>query len=311
MACGQEKTRESESSSSSPALVGVPGLQNVESGELEVLLNVAGSREHDLYMRVLGTFLGVGSETLPQVDFGAEVSGELRDNPVDISTALISTDDRAVLTYEGDTFETTPHMFDALRRSFGDALGSGSAADLAACLEVAGQIPLSQLAGGPAHPVRTTRLKGSTESTISAELKVQGMIEALHQFEQDPGCGAQLRVADSLRNALSAVEKELEREADAAEARLTLDENGTWRELWVHMGLGPQGQDAPEAEFVLRLNKVNEIAKLPPCRGERPLAALFRKLGFNPLESIESGDAEGVLGLLEGIYGQSAEARRA
>src|ERR1044072_1148804 len=85
----------------------VPGFQHLKSGELEVVLNINGSgQESNLYSRVLGTFLGAGRNSLPQIDFGVEANGYLEGKPVNIDTALIATRDRAVFTYRGDTFET-------------------------------------------------------------------------------------------------------------------------------------------------------------------------------------------------------------
>jgi len=291
--------------------LGIPLFKGVKSGELEVALTSYGGKGHDnLLVSLVGFFVGASGGAVPEVDFGAQATGGWRGEPVDFETALIATDDRAVLTYDGDTFETDPHTFKMLQASFGEALGSRSSADFAACLEAVGDIDLKRLAATPTNPVHSTARDGTELSTISAQLKIHNLIEALHQVQSDPGCNAQLRAAGSIENLLAGVEIELER-AKRADVKLSLDKNGILRELRIHQPIASPGEGATDAEFVFRLDSVNEVAELPPCHGERALDALFEKLGFNPLEQIERGDAEGLIGLLKGIFGQSGQEGRA
>lgn len=301
-ACGEAGDR-SRSSAARQGL-GIPAFKGVKSGELEVALRSYGGDAHDnLSVLLVGTFLGAGGGGLPQVDFGAEATGGWEGKPIDFETALIATRDRAVLTYDTDTFETDRHTFKLLQASFGGALGSGSAADFAVCLEAVGDIDLGRLAGKATSPVQSTARDGTEVSTVTAPLKAHNLIKALHQVQSNPGCHAQLRAAGSIENVLAGVEAELERPG-RAEVGLSSDKNGILRELRIHKAL-VSGEGATDAEFVLRLSSVNEIAELPPCHGERTLDALLEKLGFNPLGPIEKGEAEGLVGLLRGIFGRS------
>jgi hypothetical protein len=309
-ACGKGAGDDSGRNDAQPS-IGIPIFRGVESGEIEAQLSSYGGGAQDpLYMRVLGVFIGADRGMLPQVDFGAEANGEWRGESVNFNTALIVTNDRAVLTFEGDTFETDRQAFETLQASFGRALGNGSPADFAACLEAAGEINPGRVASKLTRPIHGTALDETEVSIVSAQLKIHGLIEALQQIQADPGCETQLRAAGSFEGLLAGVEAELE-QAKGVEARLALDENGILRELSVHVALASRKGSASDAEFLIRLSNVNEIRDLPPCYGEQSLAALFEKLGFNPMETIERGESEGLIGLLRGIFGSVGETSRA
>jgi hypothetical protein len=289
----------------------LPGFEQVKSGELEVTLNIVGPREREgARMRLIGTFVTTDGEALPQVDFGAEASGQIRGERVDLDTALIATDDRAVLTYDGDTFETDRPTFEMLQASLGRPYGSGGPADLAACLEeLAGTLPI-QVVGRPAPPLETKTLEGTPLSITSADVEAGDMLAALRRLEESSGCGTQLKAMGRLRVVLAAVETSLQG-AKAAETRLAVDKSDVVRELTV--SVVPQTGERPggAVEFALRLNSVNEVAELPPCYGERPLRDLIRKLGFNPLEPLETEKGGGFVGLLNGIFDAGEGASRA
>src|ERR1700750_3094940 len=69
----------------------IPGLEGVKSGEIEAALSLRGPEAGDqVYMRVLGSFLGAGEGRLPRVDGGVEASGQWSGGKVDFYTALIN-----------------------------------------------------------------------------------------------------------------------------------------------------------------------------------------------------------------------------
>jgi len=301
--CGG-KAAEDRSDGGSRQEVDIPFLDRVRSGEIEATLRFydPGTEDH-LDMRLIGTFLGAGGESLPLVDFGAEASGVMGAETVDVNTALIATRDRAVLTYDGDTFETDRHTFEALEASFGGALGRGGPSDVAACLEAAGQIEFARIASQDTPPAESKMVDGTPVRVTSIDLRGLALASVLRRLREDPGCGDQLRAAGSMTRVLEEVEDALESEVGEVEATLALDGKGRMRELSVHVALHSHRKSGAEADLLIRLMQVNEITELPPCHGERPLSALIRKLGFNPLESIEKERAAGLIGLLEGIYG--------
>ena len=288
----------------------IPVLDQVRSGELELTLSFENPEDQErLDMRLLGTFLGAGGEGLPLVDFAAEANGTNRGEEVDFDTALIATRDRAVLTYDGETYETDRRAFEALEETFGSALGRGGAGDIAACLEAAGRIEVDRLTTRVIPPAWSRMFDETAVRTTKADLRGGALAGALRQLREDPGCGAQLRAAGSLARLLREVEEGLRREGREAEGTLAVDKTGTMRELSAHVVLQSHQEGRREAALQIRLMRVNEITELPPCHGERPLAALFHRLGFNPLAPIESDRADGLIGLLEGMYGQGRDGR--
>jgi hypothetical protein len=303
-ACGQGGSGD-ENAEASQREGGSTVFEGLNSGELEVTLDVYRRGEGEgINTRILGTFLKA-DEGIPLVDMAASARGELNGKEVDYFGALLVGPRRAVLTHEGETYETDVDTFELLKASFEDALWGGSAADVAACLEAVEEIELAQIAGRPTDRGRRTALDGTPLTWVSVDLDVAGVSKALRELTEDPGCGAQLQAAGLLPlRKLDGPNGALAGRVKKAEATLATGKDGIVRELAADVIVDPKGdQGAVEVEFVLRLSEVNEVEKLLPCRGENSLDALFAKLGFNPLQAIEADEAEGLLGLLQGISG--------
>ncbi len=304
-ACGLDA--EDERRSKPQGTVGLPGLEGVRSGEVEATLNVYGpARKEALRLRVGGTFLKAGQGTVPLIDMIAEADGESQGEEVDFMTALLVGPERAVLTYGGETYETSPKTFGLLESSFNQALGGGGAGDMTACLRVLSEVRAPQILKGPTERHRSTMIDGTKITSSEGKLGVAGVLETLQGLSRDAGCGAQLRAAGTLEAVLKEVEDRLRHGVKEARTSIAVDEAGLLREFSAHLVLETKHREASEVEFLFRLSQVNEVSELLPCWGERPLDALFRKLGFDPLEGFEAGEAEGLVGLLEGIYGIAA-----
>lgn len=284
----------------------IPGLEGVKSGEIEAFLAMRSSSGSDqLYMRVLGMFLGAGEDKLPRVDGGAEAIGQWNGEKVHFSTSLITGPRRAAVTYQGDVYEMAPKAFDPVRSSFEQALGEGTPGDPYACLEAAAGIDLSRIAGKTTERDPHAAADDKTKVTaVTTELKPSTFSAALGELTNDPGCGTQLRLAGPLREVLGGVAGTLEDGIKEGEVETFVDKNGLLRELRAKAVVDSNGKGKTEAEFVYSVSHVNEIDELPPCAGEKPIEALFRKLGLNPLKAIEAG-APGLAGLLKGIYARA------
>jgi hypothetical protein len=298
-ACG-EGARDSDGKDSRRT-IGIPALAGIHSGELEATLSLDGP-SGQVDMRLLGTFLDANGKGMPQVDFAAEANGQMNGEPVEVFTALIATHDRAVLTYGGDTFETSRPMFEALRAGIERPLGSGSGGDPAACLEAVGRIVPGRILGKVTPPASATMYDGTAVSATEADLRAPALAQALRQLLDDPACGAQVQATGSLRRVLEGVERKLQNGVKESSGMLALDKNAHLGELLIHLAFGSPGPEETEVELKITLTQVNEIADLPPCHGERKLAALFAELGFNPLAAMERGGAGGLVGLIRAIY---------
>ncbi|MGN6586840.1 MAG: hypothetical protein ACTHKT_05125 [Solirubrobacterales bacterium] len=284
----------------------IPGLEGVKSGEIEASFTMNNSSgDSQIYMRLLGSFLGAGEGKLPRVDVGVEATGQVNGEKVDFYTALITGPHRAALTSEGEVYEMMPKTFDPVRSSFEGALGDGSAADMYACLEAAAGIDLSRIAGRTMERNPAGTADDKTKVTIeTTELKPSTLSAALRALMKDPGCGAQLQMAGSMQKALEGAAGAFEDGMKEGEVETFVDRSGLLRELRVKAVLDSKGKGKTEAEFVYSVSHVNEVTELPPCTGEKPIEALFHNLGFNPLKALEAG-APGLGGLLEGIYARA------
>jgi len=284
----------------------IPGLEGVKSGEIEAAISMHGpGAGGQLYMRVLGMFLGAGEGKLPRVDTAAEATGGWKGKKVDFYTALITGPHRAAITSEGKVYEMTPGTFDPIGSSFERALGDGTPADPYACLEAAAGIDIGRIAGRTIERAPSATVGDEIKGVrVTTELKPSTLGAAFRELGEDPGCGAQLRMAGSLWGELGKIAEAFETGMKEAEVKTLVDKSGLLRELWVKALLDSKGKGKTEAEFVYRVSKVNEIEELPPCTGEKPIEAFFRELGFNPLQAIEAGEP-GLVGLLKGIYARS------
>jgi hypothetical protein len=293
----------SASTGGSAKVAWIPGLEGVKSGEVEALINMrsSGGGGNQLYMRLLGSFLGAGQGKLPRVDGGAEATGQWNGEAVDFYTALITGLHRAAITYEGDVYEMAPTTYDPVGSSFERALGDGTPADPYACLEAAAGIDLGRIAGRETERDSNGVVDDTKVTVVTTELKPSSLGAALRELTEDPGCGSQLRLAGPLGKVLDGIAGAFEGGMEEAEVETFVDKSGLLRELRAEAVLDSTGKGKTEVEFVYRLSHVNEITELLPCTGEKPIEALFHRLGVNPLRAIEAGQP-GLAGLLRGIY---------
>ncbi|MGN6558330.1 MAG: hypothetical protein ACTHLH_10015 [Solirubrobacterales bacterium] len=303
-ACGS--TPQEGSASGANEAGWIPGLEGVKSGEVEASLSVNDpGGQGQLYVRLVGTFLGAGEGEVPRVDMGAEARGQMHGEDINASTALITGLHRAALTYDGKVYEMGPHVFDPVLSSFEQALGDRTAADMYACLEATDEIDLSEIAGATVkQDPNATAIDGSRVTATTAKLEPAALSLIVHKLIEDSGCGAQLRLAGSLGKDLAVMAKRLERDVQKGEVITLIDKGGIRRELEIHAVLDSKRRGRSEVAFHYWVSHVNEIDKLPGCTGEETIQALIEKLGFNPLQAIEAGQP-GLAGLLKGIYARA------
>lgn len=285
--------------------------EGVESGELELALEIDDHvNEEEINMRALGIFLGADGEGVPQFDFAVEANGPLNGEEIELGTGLLVDTDRAVLHYEGWTYEPDDATFEELKSSFEDSWEDGSEADVAACRQAAEGLNLGQLVNKVSNEGKSETLDGVPVIRLSANLDIPRTIDALIQMTEDPACGAQLKLLGAWSvEELEALKPQLESSISERRVEFDIDKHGLLRRLAVDlMKVGPKGpkQEKIEIDLDLRLARVNEIDELPVPSKAKPMEALVKKLGLNPLAVIEAGEAEGLGGLLEGSSGQSS-----
>jgi hypothetical protein len=276
----------------------------VESGELELALEIDDQvKEEEINMRILGSFMDAGGEGLPQLDMAAEAKGPLKGEEIDYFGGLLVSDDRIVLHHEGELYQPDRESFDRITSNF-EAAQDGGEGDVTACWDAAEEVEFGEAVRNLSSEGKGTTLDGQPTMVLSADLDVGGAIDALNQMHEDSACGAQLDAAVPL--SIPGLEKEKEKIVDEArDARLTLSigKNDVLREARFHMTLKPREgkkrRGEIEVDFVMRLNRVNEIDELPQPSGSKSFAALAKALGYNPVEALEAGEEDGLVQLLE------------
>jgi len=287
------------------------GYEGVKSGELEIALeiddHVAGE---EINMRILGIFLGAGEDELPQLDMAVEAHGPLNGEEIDFEGGLTLLADRAVLNYQGETFEPDPSTFSEIKSSFEESRGEGGEGDVTACAQVLEGISANDLIDDLSNEGKAETLDGVPVTRLSGDLDVQQAFATALKLTEDPACGGQLELAGSWApNELKKIERQLSGRLGERRVEVDIDRNDLLRRFAVDLMLtGRKGgkKEKVEVDLDVRLARVNEIQSLPNPSPSKSMAALAKKLGLNPLEAIEDGEGEGLGGLLEGTSGSSS-----
>jgi hypothetical protein len=282
----------------------------VRNGELELALEVDDHvKEEEINMRILGTFITAEEEELPQFDMAAEAHGPLNGREIDFDAGLTLLPDRAVLNYDEETYEPDDAQFERLKSSFEETKGDGSAGDFTACAQAAEEMDLNQLIANLSNEGKAETLDGVPVTRLSGDLNVPRAFAALATLTEDEACGAQLKALGSWPvDELEAIEKGLGNSLKEKRVELDLDKSDRLRRLAVDlMMVGPKGakREKVEIDLDLRLARVNEIEELPVPSPAKPMSALTKRLGYDPLEAIEADEGGGLAALLEGSTGGS------
>ncbi len=309
--CGGE---DEEGRSAAPApvakgpqeLVESAGFDGVESGELEVTLEIDDQvEEEEINMRILGPFMEADGEGLPQLDLALEAHGPLNGKQIDFDAGVAWLAERTVVFYEDETYEPTQGQFEALRDGFEEIREEDSPGDATACAEAAEGVEVDRFVDGFADEGRSTEIDGTPVTRVSGKLDVSGAIGVLIELSKDPGCGPQLEaVGLPSRGVLRVARPFLARTLKDARVEFAVGKDGVLRNFSFHATAKPkQGKRRGEIEIDggLRLAQVNEVDDLPFPEARKPLDALFKRLGFNPVEGLEAGDSEGLVDLLEAL----------
>lgn len=308
VACGGGSEGE-DTAAAAPGLEGVAeqaNLEGIESAEFELALEIDDHvAEEEINMRILGPYMTNEEEEMPQLDFAVEANGALNGEQIEFLSGLALLADRAVLHYQGQTYEPDPAEFEQLKSSFEESYGEGGEGDATACWQAAEGIQLNQLVDNLSNEGKAETLDGVAVTRLSGDLDVPQTFDALIELTEDPACGAQLQAMGSWSvQELEAIERELKGRLSEKRVEIDLDKQDRLRRLALDlMVVGGKGgkKEKVEVDLDLRLGRVNEITELPNPSPAKPMSALAKRLGFNPLAALEAGEGEGLGGLLEGI----------
>jgi hypothetical protein len=307
-ACGgsDDETSSSGGGGGDPQqLVENASLKGVESGEIDLSLHVKSEGEEggEIDVEVSGPFEGIAGGELPQLAMTAEASGSAQGEKLDFDGGITLLTDRAFIDYEGTAYEVDPTTFGFVKAAFEQAQQKGGKEDITACQQAAESVEFSQFADN-LRDEGEADVEGTSTTKLSGDLSVSGAIDAVIQLTEDPACSSQLQAAGPLPlSELEEAKGELSKVIEKAHVDLYVGDDDIVRKMALELTISPPeaADEKVELELEISLAAVNEEQSFSAPSGAKPLEALFKKIGINPLELFEAGGGEGLGGLLEGL----------
>jgi uncharacterized membrane protein YgcG len=286
-------------------------LEGVKSGEFEMSLhvNAEGDEAGEADVKLSGPFEAGAKGELPQAEVSIEAEGSAQGEELNFDGALTLLTDRAFIEYEGTPYEVDPTTFGFLKSAFEQAQQQeGSEADVTACQKAAEGIKFSQFADNLENE-GSEDVGGTSATKVSGDLNVEGAIDALIKLTEDPACSSQLEAAGPLPiGELEEAKGELSKAIKQSHVEIAVGEDNIVRKFAMELTVEPpqaKGEKV-ELEMEVTLSGVNEEQSFEQPSNAKPLEALFKQLGVNPLELLEAGGSGGLGGLLEGVMGGSS-----
>lgn len=290
-------------------LVENAGLKGVESGELDMSLQVKSEGEEggEIDVSVSGPFEGGLDGELPQLEMSAEATGSAQGEELDFEGGITVLTDRAFIEYEGTAYEVDPTTFGFVTSALEQAQQKGGKENITACQEAAEGIEFSQFADNLQNDGEAD-VEGTSTTKLSGDLSVSGAVDALIDLTEDPACSAQLEAAGPLPiGELEEAKDELSKAIEKAHVELYVGDDDIVRKMVAELTIAPEeaADEKVELEMEVTLSGVNEEQSFSSPSDAKPLEDLFQETGINPLELLEGGSG-GLGGLLEGLGGSSS-----
>jgi len=285
-------------------------LEGVKSGEFDMSLhvNAEGDEGGEVDVSLSGPFEAGAKGELPQAEVSVDAEGEASGESIDFEGGLTLLTDRAFVEYEGTPYEVDPTTFGFLKSAFEQAQQQeGSEADVTACQKAAEGIKFSQFADHLENE-GSEDIDGTSATKVSGDLNVEGGIDALIKLTEDPACSSQLEAAGPLPlDELEEAKGELSKAIEKSHVEIAVGDDDIVRKFAMELTVEPPEAkgETVEVELEVTLSGVNEEQSFEKPANAKPLEALFKQLGVNPLELLEGGGSGGLGGLLEGLMGGS------
>jgi hypothetical protein len=227
---------------------------------------------------------------------------------LDFAGGLTVLTDRAFVEYKGSSYEIDPTTFGYVKSTFEQSQQQEGpeSGDITACQKAAEGIKFSQFAEELVNE-GSVDVDGTSTTKVSGDVDVSGGIDALIQLTEDPACSSQLEAAGPLPlGELKEAKGELSKTVKKAHIDLYVGDDDIVRKVAVELTIQPPeaGNEVIELEMELSLAEVNEEQSFSAPSDAKPLEALFKDAGINPIEAgkiIEGILQEGPAGLLEDL----------
>lgn len=294
------------------AVIGDATLEGVESGNLDLSLNVSASGKEggDITIRVSGPFQGADPGELPELDLTADVSGSASGKDIDFEGGLVLLPNTAFVNYQGIDYKVDPTTFAFVKSALKQSQKQGGAEEDAAkgCQEAVAETELGNFVDDLSNEA-SAEVEGVETTKVSGDLDVTGALDTVLALSEDPACANQLGAVRQLPSGSEVDEarEEVESAVKSGHADLYVGEDHIVRRFTAELTIAPEGSGkAPESvdlTFDLTLGGVNEPQEISAPTRTKPLGDLFLKLGVNPLElvGVLQGETEGLENLFESL----------
>lgn len=310
VACGSS----SDKSSDNPQeVIDSASLKGVSSGDIDLSLDIKaeGKEGGDIAVTLSGPFqAGAKKGDLPQLAMTASAKGSIKGEDVDFEGGLTLLSDRAYVNYEGTDYEVDPTTFGFVKSGFEQAQQQGdseaNAADVSACQEAATGLEVGDFVEDLTND-GSADVDGTATTKVSGSLDAGAAIDALIKLTKNPACASQLEAAGPLPiGELEEAKGEITSAVKKADVEVYVGDDDIIRKVAAEMTIEPKDakKETVKVQFELSLGGVNEEQDISAPADAKPLEGLFKELGVNPLELLESASSGKGLGdLLEGVTG--------
>jgi hypothetical protein len=278
----------------------------VHSGEIELAFEVDRYKKkpEEINMRILGSFMKAGEETLPQMDLAIESNGELDGQNVEFLSGPLLRAEKWIVNFDAKVYEPDQATFKELKAKLEEAQGEEEGEGNAlACVEAAEDFDLTEVIHHVSFEGKGETLDGVKVETVGGDLDIGAAIdELIALIEESPGCKAQLEAVGLPPAAqLEELKKELKGSLTAARLTLSIDKHGVLRYFKILANDELPRNEELEVELVMRLSRVNEVTELPNTHGYSPYASLLNQFGLDAQDVKQADAGEIYVGVLEAL----------
>jgi hypothetical protein len=311
-ACGSDDDNGGGSDESPEAVLEGSTFEGIESGDLDLSMNidVSGEEGGTIDVTVSGPFQSKGKGQIPELDMTAAANGSVGGKDVDFEAGVVLVPSKAFVSYDGQSYEVDPTTFSFVQSAIEEAqrksgAESGTEGATKCQEEAAGKFSAEDFVDNLTND-GSADVGGAETTKISGDLNVPGALEAVTELTELPACSSQLEAAGPLPlGELEEAQGEIEKAVKSASAEVYVGEDKIIRRFTAEVDVQPEGSDeAVRMEIDLTINGVNEEQEIGTPDDAKPLNDLFEKLGVNPIELLQGAQGgKGLGGLLEGLGG--------
>jgi len=258
--------------------------QRLKSGEVSFFLVIDNdTAREELNTRASVSFWRQSKGEAPSLDATVESVGVLNGSSAEFSADLIYTPRRAVLEYDGQSYELDPIGLGGIRES------------AAACEKALRRFAPRRLLQGAVED-RPGEAIGDLDIAVAEQM--------LTELAREGACGQQLQAfpfAPGLARGVGAV---LDTHKTKSRVEVGSGEDGSFRHLYIRaFPHASGGEDEYDGLLELTLARIGKVESIPTPPPARPMEALTKKLGASKTKELEAG-ARGLISLTWAAIGR-------